>query len=177
MRNVLRCQPYLSGKHRVHGMNIQVIATRGRKILWTSGALPGKSHDLTAARIWGIPRALDHAGIITLADKAYQGAEGPVHSPYKGKNKTASQKRGQPLRRQAPRPRRTRERPEVELEDPPERRCSPSKAGHLCKPSLSCGITELRRQREDEKRSIYFKVQSFPVCGAPTFAGRLHIGV
>ncbi|MGV9379650.1 hypothetical protein ACWDRB_27765 [Nonomuraea sp. NPDC003707] len=44
----------------------------------TSGAPPGKAHDLSAARIWGILRALDQAGIITLADKAYQGAA-PVH--------------------------------------------------------------------------------------------------
>jgi hypothetical protein len=86
-------RPYFSGKHRVHGMNIKVIASPDGTILWTSGALPGKAHDLTAARIWGILRALEQAGIITLADKAYQGAEGPVRTPYKGKNKPGSQKR------------------------------------------------------------------------------------
>jgi Helix-turn-helix of DDE superfamily endonuclease/DDE superfamily endonuclease len=57
-------RPFYSGKHRVHGMNIQVIATPDGTILWTSGALPGKSHDLTAARIWGILRALEKAGIV-----------------------------------------------------------------------------------------------------------------
>lgn len=31
-------------------------------ILWTSGALPGKAHDLSAARIWGILRTLETAG-------------------------------------------------------------------------------------------------------------------
>ncbi|TXK34773.1 transposase family protein [Nonomuraea sp. C10] len=77
-------RPYFSGKHRVHGMNVQVIAAPDGTILWTSGALPGKAHDLSAARIWGILRALERAGIITLADKAYQGAEGPVRTPYKG---------------------------------------------------------------------------------------------
>ncbi|SDJ26904.1 hypothetical protein SAMN05421874_101259 [Nonomuraea maritima] len=30
--------------------------------LGTSGALPGKAHDLSAARIWGILRALERAG-------------------------------------------------------------------------------------------------------------------
>jgi hypothetical protein len=55
-------RPYFSGKHRVHGMNIQVIAAPDGTILWTSGALPGKTHDLSAARIWGILRALDKAG-------------------------------------------------------------------------------------------------------------------
>src|SRR5688500_6711232 len=37
-------RPYFSGKHRVHGMDIQVIATPDGTILWTSGALPGKTH-------------------------------------------------------------------------------------------------------------------------------------
>lgn len=55
--------------------------------------LPGKTHDLSAARIWGILRALERAGIIVLADKGCQGAEDPVITPYKGKNKPQSQKR------------------------------------------------------------------------------------
>ncbi|MDX3111763.1 transposase family protein, partial [Nonomuraea angiospora] len=85
-------RPYFSGKHRVHGMNVQVIASPDGTILWTSGALPGKTHDLSAARIWGILRELEKAGIVALADKAYQGAEGPVVTPYKGKDKPESQK-------------------------------------------------------------------------------------
>ncbi|WP_431933837.1 transposase family protein [Nonomuraea jabiensis] len=44
---------YFSGKHRVLGMNVQVIASPDGTILWTSGALPGKARDLSAARIWG----------------------------------------------------------------------------------------------------------------------------
>ncbi len=56
-------------------MNIQVIASPDETILWISAALPGKTHVLSAARIWGILRELENAGIITLADKAYQGAE------------------------------------------------------------------------------------------------------
>jgi hypothetical protein len=126
-------RPYFSGKHRVHGMNVQVIASPDGTILWTSGALPGKAHDLSAARIWGILRELEQAGIITLADKAYQGAEGPVRTPYKGKNKPESQKQAN--------------RSHAKLRGPGERanaqlkswkilrklRCSPSKAGHLCK--------------------------------------------
>jgi DDE superfamily endonuclease len=86
-------RPYYSGKHRAHGMNIQVIATPDGTILWTSGALPGSTHDLTAARIWGILRELEGAGILTLADKGYQGAETTiVITPYKGRNKPQSQK-------------------------------------------------------------------------------------
>ncbi|GAA4236963.1 hypothetical protein FHR32_006146 [Streptosporangium album] len=126
-------RPYFSGKHRVHGMNVQVIASPDGAVLWTSGALPGKMHDLSAARIWGILRALEKAGIIILADKAYQGAEGPLITPYKGKDKPESQKRAN--------------RSHAKLRGPGERanaqlkswkilrrlRCSPSKAGHLCK--------------------------------------------
>ena len=36
-----------------------------------SGALPGRTHDLTAARAWGILRELDKTGIITPADNAH----------------------------------------------------------------------------------------------------------
>ncbi len=59
-------------------MNVQVIAGPDGTVLWTSWALPGSTHDLTAARIWGILRELDAAGILTLADKGYQGAEAAV---------------------------------------------------------------------------------------------------
>jgi DDE superfamily endonuclease len=85
-------RPFYSGKHRKHGMNLQVIASPAGEILWVSGALPGAVHDLTAARIWGIVRELAAAGLITLADKGYIGAGDPVHTPYRGRNKPASQK-------------------------------------------------------------------------------------
>ena len=62
-------RPFCSGKHRRHGMNLQVIASPGGEILWVTGAPSGSVHDLTAARIWGIVRELAAAGLITLADK------------------------------------------------------------------------------------------------------------
>ena len=77
-------RPFYSGKHRKHGMNLQVIASSQGQILWVSGALPGAVHDLTAARIWGIVRRLAAAGLITLADKGYIGAGEPVITPYRG---------------------------------------------------------------------------------------------
>jgi hypothetical protein len=85
-------RPFYSGKHRKHGMNLQVIASPAGEILWVSGALPGAVHDLTAARIWGIMHELAAAGLITLADKGYIGAGEPVLTPYRGRNKPASQK-------------------------------------------------------------------------------------
>ena len=38
-------RPFYSGKHRKHGMNLQVIASPDGNILWVSGALPGSVHD------------------------------------------------------------------------------------------------------------------------------------
>ncbi|MWA07216.1 transposase [Actinomadura sp. LD22] len=44
-------RPCYSAKHRMHGMNVQVISGPDGTILWTPGAMPGKTHDLAAARI------------------------------------------------------------------------------------------------------------------------------
>ena len=85
-------RPFYSGKHRRHGMNLQVISSPAGEILWVSGPLPGATHDLTAARIWGIIRELEAAGLIVLADKGYIGAGQHVLTPYRGRNKPASQK-------------------------------------------------------------------------------------
>jgi hypothetical protein len=84
-------RPFYSGKHRRHGMNLQVIASPGGDILWVSGPLPGSVHDKKAEWIWGVLAELEAVGLIVLADKGYQGA---AHAkvPYKGKNKPQSQK-------------------------------------------------------------------------------------
>ena len=125
-------RPFYSGKHKKHGMNLQVIATPDGDIVWTSGALPGSVHDLNAARIWGILRELERVGLITLADKGYHGADWVI-TPYKGKNKPESQK--------------TANRSHARLRGPGERanaqlktwrilrklRCCPHKAGPLAK--------------------------------------------
>ena len=85
-------RPFYPGKHRRHGMNLQVISSPAGEILRVSGPLPGAIHDLTAARIWGIIRELAGAGLIVLADKGYIGAGEHVLTPYRGRNKPASQK-------------------------------------------------------------------------------------
>ncbi|MDF5759211.1 transposase family protein [Spongiactinospora sp. TRM90649] len=126
-------RPFFSGKHRVHGMNIQVLASPDGTIIWTSGSLPGRSHDLTAARIWGIQRALERAGILTLADKGYQGAEEPIVTPYKGSNKPESQKQAN---RAHARLRGPGERANAQLKTwriLRKLRCCPHKAGRICK--------------------------------------------
>ena len=84
-------RPFYSGKHKHHGMNLQVIASPVGDILWVSGALPGSVHDKKAEWIWGVLDELEAAGLVTLADKGYQGS---THAkiPYRGKNKPESQK-------------------------------------------------------------------------------------
>jgi len=84
-------RPSYSGKHKKHGMNLQVIASPGGDILWVSGALPGSVHDKKAEWIWGVLAELEAAGLVTLADKGYQGSA-LAKIPYQGKNKPESQK-------------------------------------------------------------------------------------
>lgn len=76
-------KPYYSGKHKRHGVNVQVIADAAGRLVWASPALPGSAHDLTAARIHGILDALTSENVMTFADKGYQGARGSVRTPFK----------------------------------------------------------------------------------------------
>lgn len=77
--------PYDSGKHKRHGMNVQVLTDPFGRLLWVSPALPGSTHDLTAARTHGIVDALAKAGLKCWGDKAYQGAGGPIWGPFRGR--------------------------------------------------------------------------------------------
>lgn len=63
-----------SQKHRRHGVNVQVVADPSGKLLWISPALPGRTHDLTAARTHRIIRICERQGVPVLADRAYIGA-------------------------------------------------------------------------------------------------------
>ncbi|MCX4784213.1 IS5 family transposase [Streptomyces sp. NBC_01264] len=83
-------RPFYSGKHKKHGMNVQVIADPFGRLLWASPALPGAVHDVRAARGHGIIDALTGAGIPCWADKAYQGSKGTVRVPYRGRWETLS---------------------------------------------------------------------------------------
>jgi len=125
-------RPSCSGKHKKHGMNLQVIASPHGDILWVSGALPGSVHDKKAEWTWGVLDQLEKQGLVTLADKGYQGSEW-AKVPYKGKNK--------------PEPQKEANRAHAKLRAPGERanaqlktwnildklRCCPWKAGRLAK--------------------------------------------
>jgi hypothetical protein len=84
-------RPFYSGKHKRHGMNLQVIASPSGDVLWVSGALPGAVHDKNAEWIWGVLAELEAAGLVTLADKGYRGST-YAKIPYIGKGKPESQK-------------------------------------------------------------------------------------
>ncbi|MFC5799295.1 transposase [Streptomyces formicae] len=63
-----------SAKHRRHGVNVQVITDPHGDVLWISPTLPGRTHDLTAARTHRIIRICERQGVPVLADRAYTGA-------------------------------------------------------------------------------------------------------
>ncbi len=78
-------RPLYSGKHKKHGMNVQILTDPAGRLLWASPALPGAIHDVRAAREHGIIDALAEAGIKCWADKGYRGAAGTVHVPIWGR--------------------------------------------------------------------------------------------
>jgi hypothetical protein len=125
-------RPFYSGKHRRHGMNLQVIASPAGDILWVSGALPGSVHDKKAEWIWGALAEPEAAGLVTLADKGYLGS---THAkiPYRGKNKPESQKQAN---RAHAKPRAPGERANAQLKNwriLRKLRCCPWRAGQLAK--------------------------------------------
>ena len=46
-------RPYYSGKHKCHGVNVQVLADPVGRLIWISPTLPGARHDMGAAREHG----------------------------------------------------------------------------------------------------------------------------
>lgn len=74
---------YYAGKPRHHAVNVQVISDCAGRLKWVSPALPGSTHDLTAAREHTIIDALADKEVMTFADKGYQGAGGTVRTPHK----------------------------------------------------------------------------------------------
>ncbi|SEE09492.1 transposase family protein [Streptomyces sp. TLI_105] len=77
--------PYPSGKHKRHGRNVQVLTDPFGRLLRAWPALPGSPHDPTAARAPGSVGALAATGLTCRADRACQGADGPVGVPFRGR--------------------------------------------------------------------------------------------
>jgi len=74
---------FYSGKHKCHGLNVQVIADPVGRLVWISPVLPGARHDMGAAREHGIIDALNAAEITTIADTAYQGGGAAIRVPQR----------------------------------------------------------------------------------------------
>ncbi|MFY9774014.1 MAG: transposase family protein [Trebonia sp.] len=134
-------RPFYSGKHKRHGMNLQVIASPGGDVLWVSGALPGSVHDKKAEWIWDVLAELAGAGLVTLADKGYQGSS-YAKIPYRGKNKPESQKQ---VNRAHAKLRAPGERANAQLKAwriLRKLRCCPWRAGQLAKAIHALQIRE-----------------------------------
>ncbi len=125
-------RPFYSGKHRKHGMNLQVIASPDGDIVWVSGPLAGAVHDLTPARIWGIIAELAACGLLALDDKGYLG-EAHIRTPVPGPEQARLAEGRQPGSRPAPRPRRARQCQLKSWRILRKLRCCPWRAGQLAK--------------------------------------------
>src|SRR3712207_6594149 len=79
---------WFSGKHHVHGGNVQIVGDPDGHPVAVSDVQPGSMHDLAAARATGFLGALQAAaallGLPALADKGYHGAGIGIHTPAKG---------------------------------------------------------------------------------------------
>ena len=136
-------RPFCSGKHKKHGMNLQVIASPAGDVLWVSGALPGSVHDKKAEWIWGVLAELEAAGLVTLADKGYQGSA-YAKIPYKGKNKPESQKQANTAHAKLRSP---GERANAQLKTwkiLSKLRCCPWRAGQLAKATHVLQVREAK---------------------------------
>ncbi|MER5757465.1 transposase family protein [Streptomyces sp. NPDC002088] len=115
-------RPFYSGKHKKHGMNVQILTDPIGRLLWASPALPGAIHDVRAAREHGVVDALATIGIKCWADKAYRGAGGTVRTPYWGSlgDPVHRSEGRQPVPREDPRTRRAGHGHPQSLEAPPQ---------------------------------------------------------
>ncbi len=126
-------RPFYSGKHKKHGMNLQVIASPDGDILWVSaGRCPGSVHDTKAQWIWGVLKNW-RAGLVTLADKGYQGSTWA--KSVQGPEQALVPERSQPSPRETPHP---GERANAQLKygrSSPNSAAAPGAQAHSPKPS------------------------------------------
>jgi hypothetical protein len=126
-------------KHKGHGVNVQVLADAAGRLVWASPALPGATHDLTAARTHGLIDTLSNANVMTFADKGYQGAGGSMFTPFKRHKQrpplSPAPEGDQPRPHPYPRARRTCDSDVEDMEDPDQTTLLPTprdrdRAGH-----------------------------------------------
>jgi hypothetical protein len=76
-----RDRAFYSGKHKAHGLNVQVIANPIGRLGWISPPLPGARHDVGAAGGRGIIDALTDAKIPAVAEPPTRAPGG--RSPFR----------------------------------------------------------------------------------------------
>jgi hypothetical protein len=75
---------WYSGKAHGHAGNVQALTAPSGIPLWVSAALPGSTHDITAARQLVLPEARPYLKRVPiLADSGYEGAGAGVLTPVK----------------------------------------------------------------------------------------------
>ena len=75
---------WYSGKAHEHAGNVQALTAPSGVPLWVSDALPGSTHDITAARQLVLPEARPYLKTLKiLADSGYEGAGAGVLVPVK----------------------------------------------------------------------------------------------
>jgi hypothetical protein len=77
--------PYYSGKHHRHGVNVQGVIGLDGDLLFLGEARCGSTHDTAAARADGIIDAAADADVELIADLGYHGVGGTVRTPVKRK--------------------------------------------------------------------------------------------
>ncbi|WP_432190516.1 transposase family protein [Streptomyces sp. Tue6028] len=134
-----------SHKHRRHGMNVQAVTDPEGKLLWISPALPGRTHDLTAARTHRIIRICERQGVPVLAGRAYIGAGPWVTTPLKRPPLGELNPAQQTVNRALPSARAPVERSIARLKSSRiyrRARCSPNRLT-----SITAAVLTLERQR------------------------------
>lgn len=86
---------YYSGKHKQHGMNVQLLADRVGRLVSAVSALPGTVHDATAARAVALIDALVGADATTFAGKDCQGAGCTIRTPFRRRRHRLRLSRGE----------------------------------------------------------------------------------
>ncbi len=112
--------PYYSGKHKKHGMNVQVIADPFGRLHWASPALQGPS--TTSVQPANTASSSPRPGPRPLlGGQGYQGASGTVRMPIRGRWEPINRSAGrEPIPGQDPRSRRTSHRHPQDLAAPPQ---------------------------------------------------------
>ncbi|EFF92793.1 transposase [Streptomyces sp. e14] len=136
-----------SHKHRRHGVNVQVVTDPQGRLLWIPPALPGRAHDLTAARAHRIIRICERQGVLIVADRLHRRRLlGHHRHPPPAQGRTVTDRTdAEPGTRPGPRSCRTRRRPPEVLADLPSQPLQPEPHDRHRRRSPHLGEAMLKR--------------------------------